>query len=401
MNTTRRTDGTEVADVFRTYGSAYQEAYKLPTQSLKVMSAIEKCRTSELGGIKYQCDNDRCSHMVISYKPCGNRHCPKCDFLKKEKWLLARQRDLLPVTYYHNVFTIPEELNPLTLVNQRVIYDILFRAGSETLIDLCKDSKHMGGQIGLIAVLHTWGQNMMDHPHLHCIVPGGGLSFDEKRWLKPKKTTKDKDFFIHINIISDLFKKKFLAYLKRTYQKGELTFVGKTAYLRDQNQFQALVDKLYAKEWVSYCKVPFQGAKKVLEYLGRYVYKVAISNHRIVKIADDRVTFRWWDYRSQTEKLMTLEVFEFIRRFLLHVLPKGYFKIRYYGIFASRNLKTKLYSCKQLLAIAVNQDIDELLSLSWQDFIYELLGIDFRKCPKCKKGRMNSIELLPASHGPP
>ncbi len=211
-----------VGGIFREYGTVYQDAHRLPLHTLKAMSAIAKCRTAELGGIKYSCDNGECDHTIICYKPCGNRHCPKCDFLKKEKWLFKRKKTTLSTVYYHVVFTIPAELNPIALVNQKVVYDILFRAAKETLLDLCDDPKHLGAQIGIIAVLHTWGQNMMDHPHLHCLVPGGGLSKDGQKWIVPKKTTKEKNFFIHVNVISDLFKKKFLSYFKKAYYNKEL-----------------------------------------------------------------------------------------------------------------------------------------------------------------------------------
>jgi hypothetical protein len=384
-----------VGDIFQTYGAAYRKLHDLPLHIIKAMVAIEKCRTAALGGVKYFCNNDKCNHTVICYKPCGNRHCPKCDFLKKEKWLLARKRNTLPVAYYHVVFTIPDDLNPIALVNQKVVYDILFRAARETLVELCQDPKHMGAQIGIIALLHTWGQNMTDHPHLHCLVPGGGLSNDGKHWIKPKKSTKGKNFFIHVNIVSALFKGKFLAYFKEAYYDGKLKFVGRTSYLNSGHAFQDLVDRLYNKEWVTFCKSPFSGTKKVLEYLGRYAYRVAISNHRIVKVTDDKVTFRWHDYRDNKDKLMTLDVFEFIRRFLLHILPNGYFKIRYYGFLASRNLKTKLVECKKLLAFKENMvEVENLSCIDWREFLYQLTGFDVRKCPKCEIGRLGIAQYI-------
>lgn len=388
----------EVADIFREYGAAYQSAHKLPPLHLKVMDAIVKCRTEELGGHLDECDH--CGHQHPFYNSCRNRHCPKCGALAKERWLAARKQELLPVAYFHTVLTIPDELNPIALVNQKVIYDILFRAGSETLLTLGRDPKHVGGEIGLLAVLHTWGQNLLEHPHLHCIVTGGGLSPDGQKWFLPKKMTKDRDFFVHVNIISDLFKKKFLAYLKQAYQTDKLEFVGKTAYLADQKAFQKLIDTLYKKKWVTYCKEPFGSPEAVLAYLARYTHRVAISNNRIVKIEacpgrNGKVTFKWRDYKDDgKEKLMTLDAFEFIRRFLLHVLPKNFYKIRYYGIWSSRNRKTKLKKCQEILQYNPDTDLAETASLGWEDLLYELTGIDARLCPKCKKGRMVTIEEI-------
>ena len=288
-------------------------------------------------------------------------------------------------------------------MNQRVIYNILFKAGSETLLVLGKDPTHLGAEIGFIAVLHTWGQNQMDHPHLHCIVPGGGLSEDGIEWMLPKKMTKDRDFFIHVNVISDLFKKKFLYYLKKAYKAGDLKFEGKIKPLGTKRAFQQLIDKLYSMKWVTYCKQPFGGPEQVLEYLGRYTHRVAISNSRIVKLEDGKVTFRWRDYRDGNRtKLMALDVFEFIRRFLLHILPKRFVKIRYYGILASRNRKTKLERCKEILDVDTSQEQYASRSQSWEELLFELTGIDPRICPECKKGHMIRKELISRPiHAPP
>jgi predicted Zn-ribbon and HTH transcriptional regulator len=395
-----RSDAIEVGDIFRQFGTAYQQEHKLALQQLKVMTAIEKCRTQALGGHIDMCDE--CGYERISYNSCCNRHCPKCQSLARERWVLARQEDLLPICYFHIVFTLPDELNRLCLVNQKVMYDLLFRAGSETILDLGKDAKHIGGKVGFICVLHTWGQNLMDHPHLHCIVTGGGLSNDGTRWLEPKKTTPKKDFFVHVNVISDLFKKKFLAYLKQAYQSGKLKFVGEIESLADSNKFQELINKLYNKKWNSYCKKPFGGPEKVLTYLGRYSHRVAIANHRIVKLEDSKVTFKWRDYRDGNKnKLMTINAFEFIRRFLLHILPKGYFKIRYYGLLASRNHRTDLELCKRLLKVA-DKIARQHQRLSWEDLMLELFDIDVRRCPVCGKGRLVPRQMIPwNSHAPP
>ncbi len=401
MNDSNQSAGIEVGDIFREYGPVYRAAHNLPLYQLKAMSAIENCRTSALGGHVDECDV--CGYQRISYNSCRDRHCPKCQGMAREEWLLARKADLLPVTYFHVVCTIPDLLNKIALVNQRVIYNILFKAGSETLLVLGKDPIHLGAEIGFIAALHTWGQNMMDHPHLHCIVPGGGLSEDGIEWMLPKKMTKQRDFFIHVNVISDLFKGKFLYYLKQAYQAGDLKFAGKIKSLGTKRAFQQLIDNLYGMKWVTYCKQPFGGPEQVLEYLGRYTHRVAISNSRIVKLEDGKVTFRWRDYRDGNKtKLMTLDAFEFIRRFLLHILPKGFFKIRYYGILASRNHQTKLQRCKQILDVDSSQDQDTNHSQSWEDLLFELTGIDPRICPKCKKGRMIRKEILARPiHAPP
>jgi hypothetical protein len=391
----------EVGDIFRSYGAAYRARYKLRTAALKVMSALEKCRTSALGGHVDVCD--ACGVMRNSYNSCCNRHCPKCQGLARERWLLARKQELLPVTYFHVVFTIPDVLNRLALVNQQVVYDILFKAASETLLDLGSDPQHIGAEIGLIAILHTWGQNLMDHPHVHCIVPGGGLSKDGQRWIFPRKAKADKPFFIHVNVLSDLFKKKFLHYLNKAYNNGELKFVGEIELLGSPQAFQRLMDKLYSIKWVSYCKRPFGGPKQVMEYLGRYTHRVAISNYRIQKMEDGKVSFKWRDYRDNNrEKIMTLDAFEFIRRFLLHVLPKGYCKIRYYGLLSNRHKSSKLKRSKEVLCVCKHEQAAAEQSLDWADLIFQLTGKDPRICPECGQGRMIRLKMFPAvSHAPP
>ena len=398
MNSPRGSTNLEVADIFREYGEAYRCAHELPLPHLKVMRAIEKCRTEALGGHVDECD--RCGYQHPFYNSCRNRHCPTCGALERAKWLAARQADLLAVRYFHVVLTLPDDLNPLALVNQRVIYHILFRAGAETLLTLGRDPKHLGGEIGVLATLHTWGQNMLDHPHLHCIVTGGGLSDNGQRWVLPKKAKKKngrrRKFFIHVNVISDLFKKKFLAYLQGAYDAGELKFVGKTAALESPEAFKKLLAALYAKKWVTYCKAPFGGPAQVLAYLAGYTHRVAISNHRLIKIEDAKVIFKWRDYRDGKNKVLRLEVFEFIRRFLLHVLPANFYKIRYYGIWSSRNRQTKLQRCQEILGMATAQEASSKLSMSWEDLLLELTGIDLRVCPKCGKGRMVTREILPA-----
>ena len=292
----------EIADIFRQYGTAYRESHNLPLNQLRAMRAIAACRTSALGGHVDECDS--CGHLEISYNSCRNRHCPKCQFLKKEKWIEARADDLLPIPYFHVTFTIPAELNPLVLRNQKVMYDILFRSASETLMELGNDPKHLGAHIGFIGILHTWGQNLMDHPHLHCVVTGGGLSPDGSRWIFAGKK-----FFIPVKVMSVLFRSKFLDYLKERYKSGSLMFPGVIAHLKEPPAFEAFRRQFYPKKWVVDCRAPFNGVQGVLQYLSRYTHRVAISNQRILKVEDGKVSFLWRDYADgDKEKVMTLEV---------------------------------------------------------------------------------------------
>jgi hypothetical protein len=349
------------------------------------MRAIEICRTAELGGHVDACDH--CGLLRISYNSCRNRHCPKCQGLDKERWLEARKKDLLPTGYFHLVFTLPEGVRPLALRNQEVVYSILFKAAAEALKELTKDPRYLGAEVGFIAILHTWSQTLMDHPHLHCIVTGGGLSSDGLRW-KPCKG----EFFLPVKVLSRLFRGKFLAYLKEVYQKGGMEFPGKIAPLKEETAFNALLKDLYKQEWVVYCKPPFSSAEMVMDYLGRYTHRVAISNKRLIKLEGGRVTFR---YRQRNEKdrirLMSLDAPEFIRRFLLHILPDGFVKIRHYGILSNRNRKSKLALCKKLLGV---QRKEEKQRESWQDFLTRLTGVDPRICPRCGKGKMILKEVL-------
>jgi hypothetical protein len=379
----------EVADVFRAFGPAYREAHKLPLRHLRAMRAIEICRTAELGGHIDQCDH--CGTVRISYNSCRNRHCPKCQCLEKERWLEAREKDLLPTPYFHVVFTLPEGLRPLALRNQKVVYSLLFKAVSETLTELARDSKHLGAEIGFMAILHTWSQTLIHHPHLHCLVTGGGLSLDGKRWFRSKK-----DFFIPVKVLSCLFRGKFLDGLKREYEAGELKFPGQIEELKEASVFKRFLTNLYHQAWVVYCKPPLKHPEKVVDYLGRYTHRVALSNDRLVKMEDNRVTFRWRDSVDHDKiKLLTLEALEFIRRFLLHVLPSQFVKIRYYGILSHRSRKGKLLRCKKLLGMLIPEQSKEVLKETWQDLLTRITGIDPRVCPYCGKGKMIQRETLP------
>jgi hypothetical protein len=344
------------------------------------MHAIEICRTKELGGHVDECQE--CGHIRISYNSCRNRHCPKCQFLRKEKWLEAREKELLPIPYFHVVFTLPDTLNPLALRNQGVIYNILFKAAAQTLIELA--STRLGVQIGITAVLHTWGQNLMDHPHLHCIVTGGGIA--KGKWLSSKRR-----FLFPHKVLSRLFKGKFLFYLKKAYKGEELQFPGLTAFMQG---WKDVMKELYHKDWVVYCKSPFNGPETVVAYLGRYTHRIAITNHRLIDIENGRVSFLWKDYADGNKrKAMTLDAFEFIRRFLLHVLPDGFVKIRYFGLLANRIRKASLEMCRELLGTTELQGTSE----TWQKMLLRLTGIDVTCCPACG-GRIIRKEL---SRGPP
>ncbi len=381
----------EVADVFRAVGSSYRRDHRhhMPTRHLRVMRAIEACRTAELGGHVDQCD--RCGGLRISYNSCRNRHCPKCQCLEKERWLDDRRRDLLPTHYFHVVFTLPQKLRLWALRNQEVIYALLFRAASRTLATLANDPKYLGAQRGFIAILHTWTKTLIDHPHLHCIVTAGGLSRDEKRWISWRK-----GLFIPVKVLSQLFRGVFLEQMREEYASGQLKSPGGIDEPGPDAAFKDLIAALYRQAWVVYCKAPLGRPEHVIDYLGRYTHRVALSNDRLVKLEDDEVTFRWRDSaRHNKTKMMTLKAPEFIRRFLLHVLPDGFVKIRYYGILSHRNRATKLLQSRLLLGTPEPQKPDEI---PWQDLLHRLTGIDPRACPFCKMGQMVQTGALLPSH---
>ena len=384
----------EVADIFRLYGPEYRQAHGMPLRQLRAMRAIEICRTAELGGHVDECDH--CGAVRISYNSCRNRHCPKCQCLNKERWLVARKKDLLPIDYFHLVFTLPEDVRPLALRNQKSVYNLLFKAVADTIKELTEDSKHLGAEVGFITILHTWSQTLIDHPHIHCIVTGGGLSEDGKRWIPCKR-----EFFLPVKVLSRLFRGKFLAHLKEAYVKGKIDLSGKMAPLKDRHAFNGLLKDLYGQEWGVYCKPPFPNAEKVMEYLGRYTHRVAISNERLVKLEDGRITFRYRNRNdNDTIKLMSLDASEFIRRFLLHILPDGFMKIRHYGILSNRSRKAKLSHCKKLFGVKCQDGNTEDGNESWQDLLVRLTGVDPRICPYCGKGKMVLKQVLNPSAFP-
>lgn len=370
----------EVQNIFQQNGQVFRQNHKLPTNVRKAMSAVENCRTEVLGGHMDTCDE--CGYYRISYNSCRNRHCPKCQTLTKERWIEARKEDLLNVRYFHVVFTIPDTLNGIVFQNQKVLYSILFKSVSETLLELAADKKYLGAKLGFTSILHTWGQNLMLHPHIHCIVPGGGLN-SINQWVDTKKK-----FFIPVKVLSRKFRGKFLYYLKQTYGENELKFYGQQEYLSNDINFQNLLSSLYQEEWIVYCKSPFKNASCVIEYLGRYTHRVAISNNRILKLEDGNVTFKWRDYRQgKKEKVMTVTADEFIRRFLIHILPDRFTKIRHYGLLGSRNKTTRLRLCKRLTDTPENPNPKE--KASYLQLLMKLTGKDLSICPCCGLGRLS------------
>ncbi len=339
----------EVADILRAQGNRFLDRYKksLGFQQLKAFRAIQRCRTAALGGHVDTCP--RCGYQAaISYNSCRNRHCPKCQTQAREHWLAARERELLPTNYFHVVFTVPHELNVLALTNQRLFYDLLFAASAQTLLEVAADPKHLGAAIGLISILHTWGQNLLLHPHVHCAIPAGGLSPDHQRWVRPRYP-----FFLPARVLSRAFRGKFCAGLKRLCRRKRLCCAGPASLLADSKQFRQLLRRLHRQDWVVYAKPAFGGPAQVLRYLGRYTHRVAISNHRLLAFDGERVTFRWKDYaHGGKQRKMNLTGIEFLRRFFLHVLPKGFVRIRHFGFLSNRHRASRLAVCRQLLALS-------------------------------------------------
>jgi hypothetical protein len=353
--------------VFKLYGKNYQEDHRLILHKTKVMSAIEKCRTSALGAHIDACDE--CGHVELSYNSCRDRHCPRCQTFAKEKWVAKRSRDLLDIGYFHVVFTVPSELNFLFYQNQHSLYGLLFKAASEAILELCRDPKYLGALPSITAVLHTWGQNLSYHPHLHCIVSGGGLT-DRGFWRQSKKK-----FFLPFKVLSRKFRGKFLALIK----KVDLQFYADQASLKDPPVFEKFLSKLYAKEWVVYLKEPFGDASKVVGYLGRYTHRVAISDNRILDDSDGKVTFKWRDYADgNREKVMVLDSGEFIRRFLMHILPVGFRKIRHFGIMAPRMKSIRLRRCRSLTCTQEPGPVP-----TTEDILDGMLGPSWRFCKAC------------------
>jgi hypothetical protein len=385
----------EVADIFRDHGAAWRavNAGHVSRDQLKVMSAIERCRTAALGGHVARCENSACGHTLIAYNSCANRHCPKCQAGAARDWLADREAELLPVPYFHVVYTLPAELRHVAYQNKAVVYGLLMKAAAETTLEIAADEKHLGARIGITAVLHTWGSAMTHHPHVHMIVPGGGLSADGSRWIAAKP-----DFLVHVNLLSALFRAKFLAMLADAHVEGRLQFHNQLAGLANSRAFKRFLGPLRHAKWVVYCKPPFAGPEAVLRYLSRYTHRVAISNRRLIAADHGSVSFRWKDYRvdgPERWKTMTLHPHEFIRRFLVHVLPKGFHRIRHYGMFANGNRAEAIARARELLAVAPPPPKEAPASATGVDEPRVLAS----PCPCCG-GRMRIIETFEAGAQP-
>jgi hypothetical protein len=383
----------EVADVFRRYGEAYREQHgaSMSAGQRRAMTAIEVCRTAVLGGHLERCDD--CGHERNAFNSCRDRHCPKCQSLARARWIEDRKAELLDVSYFHVVFTVPQEVAAIALQNKKVVYDILFRVTAETLATIAADPTHLGARIGFFAVLHSWGQNLMFHPHLHCVVPGGGPSPDGARWVSCRP-----DFFLPVRVLSRLFRRLFLESLGKAFDAGKLQFFGTLESLQDRSAFTRYLAPLKDIEWVVYAKPPFGGPGQVLDYVGRYTHRVAISNNRLLDIDNDQIRFRWKDYRCGDQvKTMTLTSEEFIRRFLLHVLPNGLRRIRYYGFLGNRHREENLTLCRRLLGMqpAESASAGSPPETDYLDRYEDLTGRSLRQCPRCGRGRMVVVQILP------
>jgi predicted Zn-ribbon and HTH transcriptional regulator len=384
----KKQEQVELADIFRLYADDYRRSHAVSYQQLKVMHHIQICRTAVLGGHVEQCD--RCAFEQIAYNSCRDRHCPKCQTLTKEQWLNDRKAELLPCGYFHLVFTLPHVLNPIILSNKTATLNILFAAVNQTLQAFAKDPQwRLEGRLGFICVLHTWSQTLIDHFHLHCLIPAGALSFTKDRWIPAKDS-----FLFKITSVALEFRKRYLKLLLNAYLKDMLIFTQKTAALNSRQAFQQLINSVSKTRWIAYAKRPFAGPQQVLEYLGRYTHRVAISNNRIISIDNRRVTFTYRDRQNDNQiKEITLDADKFIGRFLLHVLPKGFFKIRYFGFLAHTNKKKQIPLIRKL--IDPDATLPEKINESISEMMLRLTGIDISCCPKCKKGKMIRIRKLP------
>lgn len=373
----------EVADVVRSCQDEFQARYSTSLEQRRALPDSALCRTAALGGHLRKCNP--CGHQEISYHSCLNRHCPKCQAKKQADWLQQRSQDLLEVPYFHVVFTLPEPLGPLALQNPRLLYALLFRAAAETLLRLARDEKHRGAEIGFLAILPTGGQNLLHHPHLHCVVPGGGIAPDQGRWIACRK-----NFFLPVRVLSRLFKKKFLGGLRKAYRQNQLSWQGPLEPLGAPRPWSNWLRRLEQTEWVVYCKPPFGSPQQVLKYLARYTHRVAISNRRLLSFHQGRVTFHYQDYRQvNPQRLMTLPTLEFIRRFLLHVLPHGFVRIRHYGFLAHRSRKDKRLVCRRLLQHPAPEPSD-------RDSLHAAPSSrqNLFPCPACQKGQRVVVDTL-------
>lgn len=373
---------SKIQDIYRTSYSIFRKKYRVSGEQAKAATAILNCRTSNLGGHKYECED--CGYKEISYNSCRNRHCPSCQGVNKEIWVDQRKKDILDAPYFHVVFTMPGQLHMLIYHNQKLLYDLMYKAVAETLMELAADDKFLGAQIGFFSVLHTWGQDLHFHPHIHSVVLAGGLT-SKNQWRK----TSEK-FFIPVRVLSKKFRGKFLYYLKQYYKQNQLNFYNDTEIYKDPKQFQNLVDHCYGIDWYSYTKRTFSGPLAVVKYLGRYTHRIAISNHRIISNDQETVKIQVKDYKNNHQKkMLTMKTVEFIRRFLMHILPKGFVKIRHYGLLANRNRKTKLALCRKLTKSKVYKPIFE--GKSTIEVVSILLKRDITLCTACKKSHLKEV----------
>ena len=354
------------------------------------MHALEACKTIQLGGHLFRCDN--CKKLHIIYNSCKNRHCPSCQYLKSEAWVLARGNELLPIQYFHVISTLPDDLNPIVFQNQKVMYKLLFHSNKQMLQELSRNPKYLGAhQIGMISTLHTWGQTLMFHPHIHSIVTGGGLSKDKTTWISSSK-----DYFINIKVMSQRFRKIFLTRLKKLYATGELCFLNDIAFLKEKSEFQKLINRLFAKNWVVYAKGNYGDPKNVFAYLSRYTHRVAIGNNMIIKVENDKVYFYYKDYADDKKtKIMALHAKEFIRRFLLHTLPKRFVRVRCYGLWAHRDRNEKLDLCRDLLKVPQDQRNILEIPTDWRERYEMATGKEALKCPYCETGHLEYVDVIP------
>jgi hypothetical protein len=378
----------ELADILRRYAVSYCESHRLMREQERAIEAIVNCRTAALGGHLEECG--QCPYTRNSYNSCRNRHCPKCQALVRAQWVEARKSELLPVEYFHVVFTVPEQIAQIAFHNRKTVYDILFHATAQTLNTIARDPRHLGAEIGFFAVLHTWGQQLLHHPHLHCVVPGGGLSPDGQRWVSCLP-----GFFLPVKVLSRLFRRLFLEQLQAAFRKGKLSFFGDLEPLRDAARFARYLVPLRESEWVVYAKPPFGGPRQVIEYLGRYTHRVALSNQRLLGIDNGHVKFQWKDYRSkdkQKSREMVLTSDEFIRRFLMHVLPRGFHRIRFFGMLANRHRKAQLATCRRLLAAPLTDLLPN--PEGYRELRQPMTAESIRRCPQCGKGEMIRVRIL-------
>ncbi len=392
IDNAKKRSGVEVADIMHKHIPDYKQKYRMPRVHSKVINSILNCRTLYFGGHIEECDH--CGVVRNVYNSCRNRHCPKCQTLTKEKWIEARKAELLPVLYFHNVFTLPHELNPIILCNKKVMLSILFKAVSATLKQFGENPENgLGGKLGFIAILHTWDQKLLDHFHLHCLVPGGALASDKSSWIPCKN-----NFLFPEKALAQVFKGKFIDFFEQAKEEGKLIFPGNTEPLGTAGGFKKLVSQLWPKGWVVDIRDPIKRPERVLEYLGRYTHRVAISNNRIVSLKDGKVTFKFKNRKKDTTEETTIDAVEFIRRFLMHTLPSGFMRIRHYGFLANRYKKENLKNCRKFLGLY--EELPEAVKKSVRDMMLELTGKDITCCQHCGKGTMRIVGEIEGRYGP-